>query len=94
MFHDDSVAAMFGDPIGTARSQRAKQVVISATPEEAANRFHSMALLDDIPAEDFATDLDGAKQKVRQTLLRCPDIGTAIDGISMRFCYQVADGVC
>ena len=38
-------------------------------PEDVGSRLHSMALLDDVPEGDFATDLDEAKQKLRQTLL-------------------------
>lgn len=32
-------------------------------------KLHSMALFDDVPEEDFAANLDEAKQKLRQTLL-------------------------
>ena len=45
-------------------------MVISGMPEDVAGRFHSMALLDGIPDEDFATDMQDARQKLRQTLLR------------------------
>lgn len=68
-FIDDSAAVTISELISTARSQGARRVVISGLPEEAAGRFHSMALLDDIPEEDFAIDLDEAKLKLRQTLL-------------------------
>ena len=68
-FLDDSAAVMIGELIHTARSHGAKRVVISGIPKDVERRFQSMALLEDVPAQDFAIDLDEAKQKVRQTLL-------------------------
>ena len=68
-FLDDSAAVMISDLIHVARSQGGKRVIISGMPEDVDARFHSMALLDDVPADDFATDLDEAKQKLRLTLL-------------------------
>lgn len=68
-FMDDSAAVTISDLIHVARSQGARRVVISGLPDDVGSRFHSMALLDDVPEEDFASDLDEAKQKLRQTLL-------------------------
>lgn len=68
-FMDDSAAVTISDLIHVARSRGARRVVISGLPEDVGSRFHSMALLDDVPDEDFATNLDEAKQKLRQTLL-------------------------
>lgn len=39
-------------------------------PRELAGRFDPMAVLDGIPGEDFATDLEDARQQLRRTLLR------------------------
>ena len=69
-FLDDSAAVIIGELIRVARSQGARRVVISGMPEDVASRLHSMALLNGIPGDDFATDLGEAKQKLRQTLLR------------------------
>ncbi|MCY3732714.1 MAG: STAS domain-containing protein, partial [Chloroflexi bacterium] len=66
---DDSAAVTISDLIHVARSRGARRVVISGLPDDVGSRFHSMALLDDVPEEDFASDLDEAKQKLRQTLL-------------------------
>ncbi|MDE2891364.1 MAG: SulP family inorganic anion transporter [Chloroflexota bacterium] len=68
-FMDDSAAVTISDLIHVARSRGARRVVISGLPEDVGSRFHSMALFDDVPEEDFAADLDEAKQKLRQTLL-------------------------
>ena len=68
-FLDDSAAVMISDLIHVARSQGGKRVIISGMPEDVDARFHSMALLDDVPVDDFASDLDEAKQKLRLTLL-------------------------
>ena len=68
-FMDDSAAVTISDLIQVARSRGARRVVISGLPDDVGSRFHSMALLDDVPEDDFATDLDEAKQKLRQTLL-------------------------
>ncbi|MDE2968441.1 MAG: SulP family inorganic anion transporter [Chloroflexota bacterium] len=68
-FLDDSAAVTISDLIHVARSRGAKRVLISGMPEDVGNRIHSMALLDDVPEEDFATDLDEAKRKLLQTLL-------------------------
>ena len=68
-FLDDSAAVMISDLIHVARSQGGKRVIISGIPEDVDARFHSMALLDDVPEGDFATNLDEAKQKLRLTLL-------------------------
>ena len=68
-FLDDSAAVTISDLIHVARSQGGKRVIISGMPKAVADRLHAMALFDDVPEEDFATDLDEAKQKLRQTLL-------------------------
>ena len=68
-FLDDSAAVMISDLIHVARSQGGKRVIISGMPEDVDARFHSMALLDDVPVDDFASDLDEAKHKLRLTLL-------------------------
>lgn len=68
-FLDDSAAVTISELILTARLQGSRRVIISGMPEAAARSLHCMALLDDIPGEDFAIDLDEAKQKLRQTLL-------------------------
>ncbi len=68
-FLDDSAAVMISDLIHVARSQGGKRVIISGMPHDVVARFQSMALLDGVPEEDFAADLDEAKQKLRLTLL-------------------------
>lgn len=68
-FLDDSAAVTISDLIHVARTRGAERVIISGMPEDVGSRLHSMALLDDVPDGDFATDLDEAKQKLRQTLL-------------------------
>ena len=69
-FLDDSAAVTISDLIHVARSQGGKRVIISGMPQDIADRLHSMALFDDVPEEDFAADLDEAKQKLRHTLFR------------------------
>ena len=68
-FLDDSAAVTISDLIHVARTQGAERVIISGMPKDVGSRLHSMALLDDVPEDDFASDLNEAKQKLRQTLL-------------------------
>ena len=68
-FLDDSAAVTISNLVHVARTRGAERVIISGMPEDVGSRLHSMALLDDVPEGDFATDLDEAKQKLRQTLL-------------------------
>ena len=71
-FLDDSAAVTISDLIHVARTQGAERVIISGMPEDVGSRLHSMALIDDAPEDDFASDLNEAKQKLRQTLLSLP----------------------
>lgn len=68
-FLDDSAAVTISNLVHVARTRGAERVIISGMPEDVGSRLHSMALLDDVPEGDFATDLEEAKQKLRQTLL-------------------------
>ena len=68
-FLDDSAAVTISNLVHVAWTRGAERVIISGMPEDVGSRLHSMALLDDVPEGDFATDLDEAKQKLRQTLL-------------------------
>lgn len=68
-FLDDSAAVTISNLVHVARTRGAERVIISGMPEDVGSRLYSMALLDDVPEGDFATDLDEAKQKLRQTLL-------------------------
>lgn len=65
----DSAAVMICDLIRAAKSQGGKRAIISGMLEDVDASFQSIAFLDDVPVDDFATELDAAEQKLPLTLL-------------------------
>ena len=66
---DDSAAIIISELIGVAVAARSRTIVIAGMRQDIAATLHSMRLLDRVPPDNFAADLEEAKQKIRPLLL-------------------------
>ena len=73
VYMDDSAAAMMGDLVGVAMARQSRTIVIAGMNEEVTKTIRSMGVLDRVPNENLAADVDEAKRIVRGLLLATPD---------------------
>ena len=69
VYLDDSAAAMMGDLVGVAMARQSRTIVIAGMNQTVADTVRSMGVLDRVPAENLAADVEGAKQIIRPLLL-------------------------
>ena len=67
---DDTAAVMIGQLINTAMTQHASRFVIAGLNGDVAKTLNSLKLLARIPQENFADDLNAAKEIIKPMLLR------------------------
>ena len=72
IYMDDSAAAMMGDLVGVALARQSRTIVIAGMNQDVLETVRSMGVLDRVPPEDLAPDVDEAKQIVRGFLLATP----------------------
>lgn len=68
VYIDESAAVILSELIGVAMAARARTIIISGMRKDIADTLHSMRLLDRVPADNFAADLEEAKQFIRPLL--------------------------
>ena len=68
VYIDDSAAVIIGDLIQIAMAQRSRTFIIAGLTDDVSNTLHSMGLLDRVPKENFAADMEEAIQIVRSML--------------------------
>ena len=69
VYLDDSAAVMIGDLVGVAIARQARTIVIAGLNPDLSGTIRSMGVLDRVPAENFALDMEEAKQIVRGFLV-------------------------
>ena len=72
IYMDDSAAAMMGDLVGVALARQSRTIVIAGMNQDVFETVRSMGVLDRVPPEDLAPNVDEAKQIVRGFLLASP----------------------
>lgn len=72
VYLDDSAAAMMGDLVGVAMARQSRTIVIAGMNEDVSKTVRSMGVLDRVPNENLAADVDEAKRIVRGFLLAAP----------------------
>ncbi len=66
---DDTAAVMIGQLVNAAMTQHSRRFVIAGLNGGVANTLNSLRLLDSIPKENFADNLDKAKHIIKPMLL-------------------------
>ena len=69
VYLDDSAAAMMGDLVGVAMARQSRTIVIAGINQAVLDTVRSMGVLDRVPAENLATDVEEAKRIIRPLLL-------------------------
>ncbi len=69
VYLDDSAAAMMGDLVGVAMARQSRTIVIAGMNQTVADTVRSMGVLDRVPTENLAADVEEAKQIIRPLLL-------------------------
>ena len=60
VYVDDSAAMIIGELINTAAARRSRTIILAGMSPAVSGALHSMGLLDRIPKENFAADMEGA----------------------------------
>ena len=68
VYADDSAAQIIGELVQIAMAQRSRTFIIAGLTDSVSNTLHSMGLLDRVPKENFAADMEEAMQIVRSML--------------------------
>ena len=68
VYLDDSASVIIGELVQIAMAQRSRTFIIAGLTDSVANTLHSMGLLDRVPKEHFAVDMEEAMQIVRPML--------------------------
>ncbi len=68
VYLDDSASVIIGELVQIAMAQRSRTFIIAGLTDSVANTLHSMGLLDRVPNEHFAVDMEEAMQIVRPML--------------------------
>ena len=68
-YMDDSAAAMMGDLVGVAMARHSRTIVIAGMNQAVLATVRSMGVLDRVPAENLAADVEEAKRIIRPLLL-------------------------
>ena len=68
VYLDDSASVIIGELVQIAMAQRSRTFIIAGLTDSVANTLHSMGLLDRVPKEYFAVDMEEAMQIVRPML--------------------------
>ena len=68
VYVDDSASVIIGELVQIAMAQRSRTFIIAGLTDSVANTLHSMGLLDRVPKEQFAVDMEEAMQIVRPML--------------------------
>ena len=68
VYVDDSAAVIIGELIQIAMTQKSRTFIICGLTKDVDNTLNSMGLLDRVPKENFAADMEGAKQIIRPLL--------------------------
>ncbi len=69
VYMDDSAAAMMGDLVGVAMARQSRTIVIAGMNPTVLATVRSMGVLDRVPAENLAADVEEAKRIIRPLLL-------------------------
>ena len=69
VYMDDSAAAMMDDMVGVATARQSRTIVIAGMNETVAETVRSMGVLDRVPPENLAADVEEAKRIIRPLLL-------------------------
>ena len=69
VFMDESAAAMMGDLVGVAMARRSRTIVIAGMNQSVLATVRSMGVLDRVPPENLAADVEEAKRFIRPLLL-------------------------
>ena len=69
VYMDDSAAAMMGDMVGVAMARQSRTIVIAGMNKDVLDTVRSMGVLDRVPPENLADDVEEAKQIIRPLLL-------------------------
>ena len=69
VYLDDSAAVMMGDLVGVAMARQFRTIVIAGMNQAVSDTVRSMGVLDRVPAENIAADMEEAKQIIRPLLL-------------------------
>ena len=68
VYADDSASQIIGELVQIAMAQRSRTFIVAGLTDDVSNTLHSMGLLDKVPKENFAADMDEAMQIVRSML--------------------------
>ena len=68
VYVDDSASVIIGELVQIAMAQRSRTFIIAGLTDSVANTLHSMGLLDRVPKEQFAVDMEEAMDIVRSML--------------------------
>lgn len=82
VFMDDSAAAMMGDLVGVAMARQSRTIIVAGMNEAVLATVSSMGVLDRVPAENLAADVEEAKQLIRPLLLA--DANSAAEGTCLQ----------
>ncbi len=69
VFLDDSAAATMGDLVDVALARQSRTIIIAGMSQSVSDMVRSMGVLDRVPSENFAADVEEAKQIIRPLLL-------------------------
>ncbi len=69
VYMDDSAAAMMGDLVGVALARQSRTIVIAGMSQDVLATVRSMGVLDRVPADNLAADVEEAKRIIRPLLL-------------------------
>ena len=66
---NDSAAVMMGDLVGVAMARQSRTIIIAGMNQDVSDTVRSMGVLDRVPAENPAANVEEAKQIIRPLLL-------------------------
>ena len=69
VFLDDSAAATMGDLVDVALARQSRTIIIAGMNQSVSDTVRSMGVLDRVPSENFAADVEEAKRIIRPLLL-------------------------
>ena len=69
VYLDDSAAAMMGDLVGVATARQSRTIVIAGMNQTVSDTVRSMEVLDRVPPQNLAADVEEAKQVIGPLLL-------------------------
>ena len=71
-FIDDSAAVIISELVAMAMARHTRTIIIAGMNRTVSDPMHFMGLLDDVPPENYASDVDEAKRIISPLLRQEP----------------------